>query len=48
MNPQIVVNNLSKVYRVSEREAGLRAAVGSLLHRRYRDVLAVDKISFTV
>ena len=48
MNPQIVVNNLSKVYRVSEREAGLRAAIGGLLHRRYHDVLAVDTISFTV
>ena len=48
MTPQIIVTGLSKEYRVPEREAGLRAAVRSLVHRRYRDVLAVDNISFTV
>ena len=48
MEPQIVVNDLCKVYRVPEREAGLGAAVRSLIHRRYRDVLAVDHITFTV
>jgi hypothetical protein len=30
MNPQVVVNNLRKVYRVSERETGLRAAIGAI------------------
>jgi len=48
MDPQIVVRDLRKVYRVPEREAGLRAALGSLFHRRYRDVLAVDDIDFVV
>jgi ABC-2 type transport system ATP-binding protein len=48
MEPQIVASDLCKVYRVPEREAGLRAAVGSLLRRRYRDVRAVDGISFSV
>jgi ABC-2 type transport system ATP-binding protein len=48
MKPQIVVSDLCKIYRVPEREAGLRAAIGSLIHRRYRDVLAVDHITFTV
>jgi ABC-2 type transport system ATP-binding protein len=48
MDPQIVVRDLRKVYRVPEREAGLRAALGSLFHRRYRDVLAVDDIHFAV
>ncbi len=45
---QIVVSGLCKMYRVPEREAGLRSAIRSLVHRRYRDVLAVDNISFTV
>jgi ABC-2 type transport system ATP-binding protein len=46
--PHIVVEELRKVYRVPERGAGLRAAVRSLFSRQYRDVLAVDGISFTV
>jgi len=48
MEPQIAVSDLCKIYRVPEREAGLGAAVRSLFHRRYRDVLAVDHINFTV
>jgi len=48
MTPQIVVTNLSKVYRVPQRDAGLGAAIGSLFRRRYQDVLAVDAITFTV
>ncbi len=48
MEPQIVIRELCKVYRVPEREAGLRAAVGSLVRRRYRDVPAVDHISLSV
>jgi ABC-2 type transport system ATP-binding protein len=48
MGSQIVVRDLRKVYRVPEREAGLRAAVRSLFRRRYRDVLAVDGIGFAV
>ncbi len=48
MEPQIVVRNLRKVYRVPEREAGLKAAVSSLIRRRFRDVLAIDDVNFTV
>ena len=44
----IVVNALSKTYRVPEREAGLRAAVGSFFRRRYRDVHAVQDVSFRI
>ncbi len=44
----IVVRNLSKTYRVHEREAGLRASLKSLVRRKYRDVRAVDDISFEV
>ncbi len=46
--PPIVISNLTKVYRVHEREAGLRASLGSLIRRKYRDVCAVNDISFSV
>ena len=42
----ISVNNLAKTYTVSERDAGLGAAIKSLVHRKTRDVKAVDGISF--
>jgi ABC-type uncharacterized transport system ATPase subunit len=37
---QILVNNLSKTYRVPERAPGLAASLKSLVHRTYRDVAA--------
>jgi ABC-2 type transport system ATP-binding protein len=46
--PQILVRNLSKTYRVPERQAGLAASLKSLARRSYRDVPAVQDISFTV
>lgn len=42
------VAELKKVFRVPEREAGLRAAFRSLVRRRTRDVRAVDGISFDI
>ena len=45
---QIEVEHLGKTFKVPEREAGLLASVGSLFRRRYRDVHAVDDISFSV
>ena len=48
MKLQIVATNLRKVYRVPEREAGIRAALGSVVRRRFRDVLAADDVSFAV
>src|SRR5438128_2729596 len=47
-SPVVRVAELSKVFRVPEREAGLRAAAKSLVRRRTRDVRAVDAISFEV
>jgi ABC-2 type transport system ATP-binding protein len=44
----IVVQRLTKTYRVSEREPGLGAALQSLWRRAYRDVAAVRDITFTV
>ena len=46
--PAVRVGDLSKVYRVPVREAGIRAALRSLVRRETRDVRAVDGISFDV
>ena len=47
-HPVIQLDELSKVYRVNEREAGLVAAMRSFVKRKTRDVQAVDEISFSV
>jgi ABC-2 type transport system ATP-binding protein len=47
-NSAIRIGDLRKTYRVSEREAGIRASLGSLVRRKSREVAAVDGISFTV
>ena len=46
--PIIVVNNLTKVYRVPEREEGLGASIRSLVKPQYRDVNAVIDVNFTM
>ena len=46
--PVIHLDELSKVYTVSEREAGLLASMRSIVKRKTRDVQAVDRISFSV
>lgn len=48
MPPVITISNLSKHYQVPEREAGLKAAVTSLFKRKYRNIKAVDDISFNI
>jgi ABC-2 type transport system ATP-binding protein len=47
-DPILLVDHLSKQYRVPEREEGLRAAVRTLLHPRFQEVEAVRDISFKV
>jgi ABC-type glutathione transport system ATPase component len=47
-NSQIVATDLSKQYRVPERESGLLASLRSLGKRRYRTVDAVQDVNFTV
>jgi ABC-2 type transport system ATP-binding protein len=42
------ISDLTKVFNVPEREAGLRAAAKSLVRRRTRDVHAVEAISFDI
>ena len=42
------VAELSKIFRVHEREAGLRASMRALVRRRTREVRAVDAVSFDI
>ena len=42
------MRDLAKSYRVHEREEGLGAAMRALVKRRYRDVRAVDGITFEI
>ncbi len=44
--PAIHIRDLSKIYVVSEREAGVMAALQGLIHRRTEKIPAVDGISF--
>jgi ABC-2 type transport system ATP-binding protein len=48
--PEAVVHvaELTKIYKVPEREAGLRAAAKALFKRQTRDVRAVEAVSFDV
>jgi len=48
MEPQILVDNLRKVYRVHERESGAKASVASLFRRKYKEVQAVESVSFNI
>jgi ABC-2 type transport system ATP-binding protein len=47
-DPVVHVSELTKIFRVPEREAGLRAATKSLIRRQWREVRAVDAISFDI
>jgi ABC-2 type transport system ATP-binding protein len=44
----IHVAGLRRIFKVPEREAGLGASVRSLFRRRYREVRAVDGVSFDI
>jgi ABC-2 type transport system ATP-binding protein len=44
----IIVDHLSKTYKVPEREGGFRAAVRGFFKRKYRDVKAVQNVSFKI
>ena len=45
---QIHVNALTRVYRVPVKAPGLMGSVRSLVNRQYRDVRAVDAVSFDI
>jgi ABC-2 type transport system ATP-binding protein len=44
----VYVNELTKIFKVPEREPGLRAAAKALVRRTTRDVHAVEAISFDI
>jgi ABC-2 type transport system ATP-binding protein len=46
--PHILVENLTKTYRVAQRRSGMGGALIGLLHRSYRSVKALDSVSFSV
>jgi ABC-2 type transport system ATP-binding protein len=46
--PTIEIKNLSKTYRVYQKQEGLIASVRGLFHREYREVQAVKDINLTV
>jgi len=46
--PVVHVSELTKIFKVPEREAGLRAAAKALIRRQTRSVCAVDEISFEI
>jgi viologen exporter family transport system ATP-binding protein len=46
--PIIEARELTKTYRVFQKQDGLLGAVRGLIHREYREVTAVDRISFTI
>lgn len=45
---QIIVQNLTKTYRVPQRQGGMRAALKSLTHKEYTNITAVTDISFSI
>src|ERR687886_1531611 len=47
-HPVVHLAALTKVFKVPEREAGLRAAAKALVRRKTRDVRAVDAVSFAI
>lgn len=46
--PQILVDGLSKRFRVAVRDPGIAGALRGLLRRRTREILALDRVSFAL
>lgn len=46
--PYVSIQNLQKIYTIHEREAGLGAAMRSLIKRKTKEIRAVDGINFSV
>jgi ABC-2 type transport system ATP-binding protein len=44
----VVVQGLSKTFRVKIKESGLKGSMKSLFHPQYKEIKAVDKISFSI
>lgn len=48
MSPTIHVQQLSKTYKVPEREGGFSAAVRGFFKRKYKEVKAVQQVDFKI
>jgi ABC-2 type transport system ATP-binding protein len=48
MTETIQIDQLSKTYQVSEREGGFGASLRGFFQRKYRDVNAVQQVSFSI
>ena len=46
--PSVLATRLGKTYRVHERPPGLGAALRSVFHRTYKEVVAVTDLSFSI
>jgi ABC-2 type transport system ATP-binding protein len=46
--PQILVESLVKTFQIAERAPGLLGALAGVVRRRYREVRALDGVSFTI
>src|SRR5262249_60642652 len=46
--PIIEASNLSKIYRVYQKKEGLLGAVRGLFRRKYKEVRAVDGVTFAI
>jgi len=48
MPPQIIVEDLVKTYRIAQRDTGLLGSVRGLVRRQYRELGALDGVSFNI
>src|SRR5271163_951131 len=48
MSPVIHVQNLTKIYRTYQKEAGFWGAFRGLAHRKYKETAAAKEVSFSV
>jgi ABC-2 type transport system ATP-binding protein len=46
--PIIQVENLSKIYKVADKTAGLRGTISHFFQRRYKQIPAVQQVSFSI
>jgi ABC-2 type transport system ATP-binding protein len=46
--PIVAADNLTKIYQVTQKKEGFLGAVRALYHREYKEVRAVDGVSFTI
>ena len=44
----IMMENVTKTYRVAKRNAGFKEACKSLFSREYQEIRALDGVSFTI